>query len=204
MDKNGLIPPYLQICLDFANTADWHASEHPTETLLSYSDLIAWSERANLLNSHATEELKQQAARSPAEAAQILEQAIQLREVIYRILSAVAAEHTSQAADLASLNAALPAAYCHLQIVQRGDNFEWGWRGDGDELDRLLWPVVRSAADLLTFPELNRVKQCADDRGCGYLFIDTTRNRSRRWCSMESCGNCAKARRHYARQRADA
>ncbi len=204
MDKNGLPPPYLQLCLDFANTADWHASEHPVETLHTYADLIAWCERANLLNSQAAKELKQQATRSPAQAARVLEQTIQLRETIYRILSAVAAEHPPQADDLASLNAVLPTAYCHLQIVQRGGHFEWGWRTDGDELDRLLWPVVRSAADLLTFPALNRVKQCADDRGCGYLFMDTTRNRSRRWCTMESCGNRAKARRHYARQRTDA
>jgi predicted RNA-binding Zn ribbon-like protein len=64
----------------------------------------------------------------------------------------------------------------------------------------MLWPVVRDAADLLTSKELNRVGRCADER-CGWLFVDTSRNRSRRWCSMESCGNRAKARRHYRKSR---
>ena len=66
--------------------------------------------------------------------------------------------------------------------------------------DRILWPVARSAGELLISDKLDRVRQCADDRGCGYLFVDTSRNRSRRWCSMESCGNRAKAHRHYQRQ----
>ena len=70
-----------------------------------------------------------------------------------------------------------------------------------NNLERVVWPVARSAADLLTSDLLSRVRRCEDDRGCGYLFIDTSRNRSRRWCSMESCGNRAKARRHYARQK---
>jgi predicted RNA-binding Zn ribbon-like protein len=65
-----------------------------------------------------------------------------------------------------------------------------------------MWPVVHSAAELLTSPHLDRVRQCADDRGCGFLFFDTSRNGSRRWCSMESCGNRAKARRHYQRTKA--
>ncbi len=205
MDKNVIFPDDLQLCLDFANTADWHASEHPVETLHTYADLVAWAQRANMLTSHTAEELNQQATRFPLEATQLLGQAITLREMIYRIFTAATAGQPPDAADLTSLNAMLPAAYSHLQILQSGDHFMWGWQSKGDELDCMLWPVVRSAADLLTFPELNRVKQCADDRGgCGYFFIDTTRNHSRRWCTMQSCGNRAKARRHYARQRNDA
>jgi predicted RNA-binding Zn ribbon-like protein len=73
-----------------------------------------------------------------------------------------------------------------------------GARGRRD-LDEMLRPVARSAADWLVSADVDRVRLCADDRGCGYLFVDTSRNRSRRWCSMESCGNRAKARRHYER-----
>ena len=67
----------------------------------------------------------------------------------------------------------------------------------------MLWPVVQSAVDLMTSPELDRVGQCADDRGCGWLFVDTTKNRSRRWCDMRDCGNRAKARRHYAKKKSE-
>jgi predicted RNA-binding Zn ribbon-like protein len=77
-----------------------------------------------------------------------------------------------------------------------GASFTLGWAETRDELDGCLLPVVRSAAALLTSPELSRVGECADDRGCGYLFYDETRNRSRRWCDMGSCGNRAKAKRH--------
>ena len=80
----------------------------------------------------------------------------------------------------------------------------WSWEVDKDALDWPLYPIARSAATLLTSPERARVGECADDRGCGYLFLDTSRNRSRRWCSMEDCGNRAKAILHYERKRQEA
>ena len=199
MDKNELFPPYLELCLNFANTLEWHASEQPVETLHGYTDLVAWAQQANVLTDAEAAELTGQAGRFSTEAAQVYIQAIDLREAIYQIFAAVATEQNPAPTDLAILNAALPAAYSHWQIVQTADGFAWGWTGTDKELDCILWPVVRSAADLLLFKELSRVRQCADDRGCGDLFIDTTRNHSRRWCTMESCGNRAKARRHYSR-----
>jgi len=81
-----------------------------------------------------------------------------------------------------------------------GAGFSGSWPA-ADYLDRPLWPVARAAADLLQSEQLERVGECADDRGCGYLFLDTSRNHSRRWCSMESCGNRAKARSHDRRTR---
>ena len=66
-------------------------------------------------------------------------------------------------------------------------------------MDLFLDPIIKSAADLLVSPELKRVKQCADDF-CGWLFMDKSRNNSRRWCSMKDCGNRAKAHRHYLRK----
>ena len=66
-------------------------------------------------------------------------------------------------------------------------------------MDLFLDPIIKSAADLLVSPELKRVKQCADD-ACGWLFMDKSRNNSRRWCSMKDCGNRAKAHRHYLRK----
>jgi len=65
----------------------------------------------------------------------------------------------------------------------------------------MLWPVTRAAVDLLLSDSLAQVGQCADDRGCGLLFIDTSRNHSRQWCSMDACGNRAKAQRHYRRSK---
>jgi predicted RNA-binding Zn ribbon-like protein len=69
---------------------------------------------------------------------------------------------------------------------------------DEDELDRMLWPVARSAADTLTSGDLKRVRRCAR-QGCDWLFVDTSKNRSRRWCSMSMCGSRVKAGRYYRR-----
>ncbi|MEJ2736960.1 MAG: ABATE domain-containing protein [Anaerolineae bacterium] len=189
--------------LDFANTADWQASEQPVEFLTSYAELVAWSQHAGILTPPQGGQLLQSAALDPLYAAAILERAIALREAIYRIFSAISHGHLPQAPDLAVYNAELSRMLTRVQIALEGEEFSWVWGGAGDALDRMLWPVVHDAADLLTSPDLDRVGQCTDDR-CGWLFLDMSRNRSRRWCSMEDCGNRAKARQHYQRSRLQA
>ncbi len=188
-----------RLCLDFANTVDWHARDHPEEWLTSYSDLVAWAAHAGALTDSEAESLLREAARQPREAASVLERAVALREAVYRVFSAVVAGRSPRDVDLATINEALTRATAYLEIVAAPDGFEWRWRGEG-ELDRMLWPVVRSAADLLTSKELERVRECPAD-GCGWLFVDASRNRTRKWCSMDDCGNRTKARKHYRRAR---
>jgi len=187
--------------LDFVNTAEWHASDQPHELLNSYADLIAWAKKIGLLTEQESERLLQKATNHSNEAAAILEQAIDLREAIYRIFSATDAGHSPDENDLAILNSALQETLPHLQIVESEDSFAWAWRGDKEALDKMLWPIARSAADLLTSESLARIKVCEDDRGCGYVFLDLSKNQSRRWCDMRGCGNRAKVRRHRRRQR---
>ena len=79
---------------------------------------------------------------------------------------------------------------------------EWAWN-DSDAPTSPLWPVLRSAADLLTSDELRLLRECAAET-CTWLFLDRSRNHSRRWCAMQVCGHRAKARRHYRRKRAAA
>lgn len=188
-----------QLCLDFANTANWHASDHPEEELNSYFDLIAWAQRVGLVSDAEVARLLDVAARRPAEAGAVLERAIALREAIYHIFSARAQDLQPTTNDLAALNAALDDALSHLHLAPGAAHFDWQWIDQEGRLDGLLWPVALSAARLLASDELERVGECADDRGCGYLFFDTSRNHSRRWCEMKDCGNRAKARRHYRR-----
>jgi predicted RNA-binding Zn ribbon-like protein len=184
--------------LDFANTADWHASDSPIETLTSYSELVVWSVHAGILAEHQSRQMLTEAERLPADSTAVLNRAIALREAIYRIFSAITHGHEPQAADLAVLNAELSRTLAQSRIVLAAEGFTWDWAGGEVALDRMLWAVVHDAADLLTSGDLARVGQCADGR-CGWIFLDTSRNRSRRWCSMEDCGNRAKARRHYER-----
>ncbi len=188
-----------ELCLDFANTADWHASDAPVELLIDYDALLAWSRATEILDERRAEWLAGEAARRPEEAAAMLRRAITLREAIYRLFARLAAGDTPGPDDLATINAELAAALPHRQVAHDdGPRFSWVWEDGG--LGCPLWPVVLSAAALLTSDDLGRVRQCAG-HPCGWLFVDTSRNHSRRWCSMGSCGNRAKARRHYQRAR---
>jgi predicted RNA-binding Zn ribbon-like protein len=189
------------LCLDFANSLEWHSSGHPVEHLGDYSTLVFWGERAGLITPERSAHLRQLAMEQADEAAAAYDRATQLREVVYRIFSQYYHKEAVNPDDVQRLNAILSRSLPHLQVVSTTQGFDWKWSEDSGDLDQIIWPVARLAAELLTSEQLDRVRECEDDRGCGYLFIDTTRNHSRRWCSMESCGNRAKARRHYARQR---
>ena len=192
----GLLP------LDFANTADWHARSNPVERLNSYGDLVGWAWKAGLLPEERAQLLLGSAAKRPQDANQALAKAIDLRETIYRILSDRAAGKEIPIEALEYFNTTLAESLSQVKIEIARDGFIWGWSDEEQELDSMLWPILHATAELLTSDDLDRVGECADDRGCGYLFFDVSRNRSRRWCSMDSCGNRAKVQRHYKRKRA--
>lgn len=192
-----------RLSLDFANTADWHATDQPIEFLTSYAELVAWSQHVDILTETEAQRLLEGAARHPAEASVVLTRTLALREAVYGLFSAIAHGLAPQAGDLSIFNAELSAALVHSRLVPAAEGFAWDWPCVEHALDQMLWPVVHDAADLLTSEGLNRVGQCIDDR-CGWLFLDLSRNRSRRWCSMKDCGNRAKARRHYRRSQSQA
>ena len=189
-----------RLCLDFANTVDWHASDHPQEFLNSYADLVGWSEHAGVLSAPQAQALLREAQRRPADATTAHRRALALREALYRLFSSLAHGRRAAKDDLAELHDALTRALPQLRLAWLGGRFTWTWAEDPLALDRMLWPVAWSAARLLTSDELGRVRECTGE-GCGWLFLDQSRNRSRRWCAMEDCGNRAKARRYYARRR---
>ena len=190
-----------ELCLDFANTASFHLAPQPNEHLKTYLDLAAWGFQASLYSEAEYHALLERAKREPQQADRAFSRALELREAIFRIFTALAQTAPLEKTDIDTLNRHLQSGLAHASI-QPGNSasFNWEWDSKDDALERMLWPVARSAAELLTNPErLARVGQCQDDRGCGWLFIDTSKNHSRRWCSMESCGNRAKAMRHYGR-----
>jgi predicted RNA-binding Zn ribbon-like protein len=190
------------LCLDFANTVGWHLSDHPTEQLTSYAELIAWARSINLLPDRAAQQLLRAADQHPSEAARVLDRTVALREAIYHIFVAVVAGKSPAAHDQAALNAELGHSLSKSRLVWNKANFDWG-RDEDDALDQVLWWVLRSTTNLLTSEDIQRVGICADDRGCGWLFYDTSRNRTRQWCSMRGCGNRAKAKRHYEKVKSE-
>jgi predicted RNA-binding Zn ribbon-like protein len=191
------------LALDFANTADWHEAEQPVELLTSFTDLLRWGQQAGLIDDEDVGRLLRVAEDDPEAAIATYARAITLREALFRIFRLIALQQPTAHDDLELLNVELMRAFAHRQIVAGQDGYSLEWRGRETALDGVLWTVAQSAADLLTDAELRRVRQCAGDP-CGWLFYDTSRNRRRRWCTMEGCGNRAKARRYYQRRRGTA
>ncbi len=192
-------------CLDFVNTLAWATSDSPVDHIGSYRDLLEWASQADLLSADARARLAERAAAMPDVADHVLARAIALREAIRSVMTAAIAGEGAHEGALTVLNGELSLALSRSGLRQSspgGFGWTWNWHDDGDEADLSypLWPVARSAAELLTSPRLGRVKVCQAPR-CGWLFVDDSRNGSRRWCDSRDCGNRERVRRHYARRR---
>lgn len=183
--------PRPDLCLDFVNTRYWRGQDAPTETLAAPENLAAWT----AANGGA------RPAKPPAR--REFERAVELRELIHRLFDAHAQGKTPAARDLESLNAALAAAPARTTLKRSREGYEWDVDAKSGTALGLLAPVLWSAGDLLAGPKLGKVRRCANPE-CLYLFLDDSRAGKRRWCSMSSCGNRAKARRHYHKSREEA
>ena len=192
------------LCLDFVNTLGNRAGPEPLEEgLAGYGDLVAFARQAGALDGAAARRLREGARARPDEATAALARAVSLREALHAIFVALAAGKRPAEGDLAGLNAELAHALAHARLARRegGYTLTWDPRAADDggiPLDRPLWPVAHSAMELLLEADLSRLGECESDT-CGFLFLDTTRNRSRRWCDTRICGNRARVRRHRRR-----
>ncbi len=194
-DSAGVRP-----ALDFINTVDWHAGNRPEETLNSFADLVAWARRMELLDEPQAESVLRRYGRDPARASAVLTEARNWREALYRIFVAVIRNQEPRPEDIVNFNRALEKTAGRSALAWREGRFVRAWDFSSDALIQALGTVLLSAAELLTSDDVGRVGLCADEKGCGWLFFDTSRNRSRRWCDMKDCGNRAKARRHYKKK----
>jgi predicted RNA-binding Zn ribbon-like protein len=188
-----------ELCLDLVNTASERQVGPMKERLWEYGDLLQWGLRTGAVDGAAAARLERAAAADEGRAAESLERARSVRDATYRVFHAMVAEEEPAAADVALLSEAGAEAAGAQRLVVRDGVFELEWP-ETDDLDRAWWPAATSAVGLLLSEELGRVKECATDN-CNWLFMDMSRNRSRRWCDMKDCGNRAKARRHYARRK---
>jgi predicted RNA-binding Zn ribbon-like protein len=169
------------------------------EKLTSYDDLVAWAHHADAWSLPQAEWALREAELRPHKAANVLADAIRLREALYRIFKSILGNLRPNEGDLAILNEELEIARHAERLNMRSDGFLWDWKSDR-ALDSILWAVSLSAAELLTGEHLTRLRQCSGD-DCGWIFLDTTRNRSRHWCDMRDCGNRDHVRRFRLRQR---
>jgi len=187
------------LALDFVNTLGGRTND-PKERLANYDALLFFAEETKTLPRGRIGALLEQSVRTPGLAVTVLQEAIALRGALFEIFSAVAERRVVPDKALSKLNWNLMEGASFVRLTQQGRRFEWDWSVSNQRLNAMLWPVARAAADLLTSEDLSKLRMCAAD-DCAWLFLDTTRNRKRRWCDMKTCGNRDKARRYYERVR---
>jgi predicted RNA-binding Zn ribbon-like protein len=188
------------VSLDFVNTLDDRFTNEPKELLNSYIDLARFGEDTGILSDAQVERLFPWSLQYKDEADEVLKSAIELREVISEIFYAIVRKSTVPAAPLAKLNRHVQEGAKHLNLVPGKGRFEWKFDSGIDDRYAPLWPIARDAADLLASDRLEFVRACAS-KTCEWLFLDESKNHHRRWCDMTKCGNRAKAKRFYVRQR---
>lgn len=191
------------LALEFANTRFWRGREVVTETLNVPDDLIGFLAGSAGIAAEALEPVAARWRSHPAEGTRALDEAIRLREAIYRIFRATAESTGAKSEDLALLNATLAAAPARHVLAKTGDGFAWTLPALNADVTTLLAPVLWAAGDLLVEPARVKVRRCANDE-CVWLFLDDSKSATRRWCAMSSCGNRAKAHRHYEKTKMEA
>jgi predicted RNA-binding Zn ribbon-like protein len=194
-----------RLCLDFINSVGARRISPSGEMIIrdekltDYVDLLVWGRHAGALTDRQAQSLTRESSRSEKEAAAVYRRAMRLREALYYIFRATLLRKDPERLHLRVLNEELRLVRQAEHLVFQESHFAWHQHAADSSLDRVVWSVARSAAELLTQSDLTRLHQCAGD-DCGWIFEDTSRNRSRRWCEMRDCGNVAKVKRFRQRQ----
>jgi predicted RNA-binding Zn ribbon-like protein len=186
------------LCMDLANT--WgNRSEPSSDRLKSFGDLLEWAHGAGVVSHRERRELETLAHKEVSRSFGVFRTAHEFRDTVFRVCSATAADEKVPEREVSALNAAVQTVP-RQRLCRGGDCCEWEWPAEKPDLRQILWPVIQSAADLVTSTDISRVRECgAPD--CNWLFLDRSRGGRRRWCDMSTCGNRAKARRYYERHR---
>lgn len=199
-----------RLCLDFTNSVGgWNLGGDDTrgkrvfsprdDRLQDYQDLVAWALKAEVVDAYQAATLLKEAAAHPQAATTTWKRALRLRAAIHSIASSLENRASPESDDLDTLARETSSARARLQLWRGPTNLEWRLPKGTLPLDAILGPVAQSAEDCFTRGDLTRLHTCPGEE-CGWLFEDTTRNRSRRWCDMGDCGNSAKVQTFRARQ----
>jgi len=180
------------LAIDFTNTVGDRGADR-LDHLDTFGDIVAWAEARGVLSRSTAAALRHKADADPDGAGRAWRSVLAYREALYNVINAASSNRRARPADLAIVNEHVGDTFKGAALAQARERFSLETHAE-EWLDPVLRPVTRAAVDLLTSDELAKVGRCADDE-CGWLFLDTTRNRTRRWCDMRSCGNRHKVRR---------
>ena len=191
--------------LDLVNTVDWTSRGPEQDRLTDFDRAIQWAQGAGILSVKAASSLRAQAHAKPREAEAAYRDVLRVRAVLGRLFRAIAASEPAGDA-LDNFNGLLGRALERMRVTPAGGKhrggsaLQLGWRDGGESLDSIIWPVVWSAASLIVSEEAPRIRICGGP-DCGWMYVDRSRNKLRRWCQMETCGTREKSRRRYQRLR---
>lgn len=185
-------------CFDFINTVHSRVEEERHEYLETYADLLEWCRYTELLPEERLKILSKQAKGDLQEARKAMTEIIDAREMLYRFFSAVAAGETIASQDLGAFNSRLSESLSKLRFTADDGKLHPGWKTGDPDFGEPLWRVMKSAYDILTEEPFDRIKEC---EACGWIFLDQSKNKSRRWCSMQTCGSIHKAKKYYRRKK---
>jgi predicted RNA-binding Zn ribbon-like protein len=189
------------LCLDFVNTIPDRKDGSNRDHLGSYNDLIYWARKSKVINGATFTALEKAGAARERSAKDHFNQALQLRDLIYRLFYPLSQQAKVKTADLDAFNKAMSRYAANLIIVPSEDGFSQKWEYEAAHFQLITAPIMKSVQDLLLSDKLVRIKECPS---CGWLFLDTTKNGKRRWCSMEDCGSNVKALQYYYRKKKEA
>jgi predicted RNA-binding Zn ribbon-like protein len=184
--------------LDFVNTVDWEGdTPAESERLPDYATLLDWATTSGTIEKKLGTRLGALAKADPAAAGRAHAAALRARTALRTMMRETAEDGKPSRAATEAFNRLLRAALAHAAVNPQG-TARWSWEGAEEDLTSPLWPVLWSGAELLASKEASLIRECSAER-CGWVYVDRSRPGNRRWCEMETCGNRAKARRHYAR-----
>lgn len=190
------------VCLDFVNTLDDRPSDEPKELLKTYYDLAKFGEEAGLLTVAQLDRLFEKVYLKKGEAERALRAARRLREALHEIFWAFLWKSAPPDAALEVLNKNVQDAALQSRLVAQNGHLEWRFDELTSSFDAVLWPIARAAGELLASNDMELVRACSAPT-CQWLFLDTSKNHHRRWCSMKLCGNRSKVRKFFERKRSE-
>jgi predicted RNA-binding Zn ribbon-like protein len=198
-DEFQLVAGHL--ALDFANTLDYrYDPDRLIDLLPNYERFLAFCRQSGVITAAQMRKLLDGLSESDSQ--RVLKEVIELREALYfLILSAVQGRRPDES-HLRALNRILSEARALDEVVWHKRRFDRRVRDITERPDGPLRQVVDAAVGLITSSDIDSVRECSE-KTCRWLFLDRSRNHSRRWCDMQLCGNRSKAKRFYARTRSD-